>query len=168
MRSNSRSWNKTEWRSIGWCILLPLISSAYLQACVEFNRGHYSESLELYKVSCLLISAEQVIYKDTLLYSILDGDQLVRFLDYLTYLENAIISSQFDDASGLVTWICEQRALQVYPDCPAAVRLGIGLCRYQLKQYRKAQQAFERVLQASDISFLIPLNSCKLTCFMLM
>lgn len=41
----------------------------------------------------------------------------------------------------------------MYPDCPAAVRLGIGLCRYQLKQYGKAQQAFERVLQASDISF---------------
>ncbi|XP_022966619.1 protein CTR9 homolog isoform X1 [Cucurbita maxima] len=58
------------------------------QACVEFNRGHFSESLELYK-----------------------------------------------------------RALQVYPDCPAAVRLGIGLCRYQLKQYGKAKQAFERVLQ---------------------
>lgn len=48
-----------------------------------------------------------------------------------------------------------QRALQVYPDCPAAVRLGIGLCRYQLKQYGKAQQAFERVLQVSDISFSI-------------
>ena len=41
----------------------------------------------------------------------------------------------------------------MYPDCPAAVRLGIGLCRYQLKQYGKAKQAFERVLQASDIRF---------------
>ncbi|KAE9604674.1 putative RNA polymerase-associated protein Ctr9 [Lupinus albus] len=58
------------------------------QACVEFNRGRYSDSLELYK-----------------------------------------------------------RALQVYPDCPAPVRLGIGLCRYKLGQFEKAQQAFERVLQ---------------------
>lgn len=58
------------------------------QACVEFNRGRYSDSLELYK-----------------------------------------------------------RALLVYPDCPAAVRLGIGLCRYKLGQFEKAQQAFERVLQ---------------------
>ncbi|XP_028786901.1 protein CTR9 homolog isoform X1 [Neltuma alba] len=58
------------------------------QACVEFNRGRYSDSLELYK-----------------------------------------------------------RALQVYPNCPAAVRLGIGLCRYKLGQFEKAQQAFERVLQ---------------------
>ncbi|XP_061352499.1 protein CTR9 homolog isoform X1 [Gastrolobium bilobum] len=58
------------------------------QACVEFNRGRYSDSLELYK-----------------------------------------------------------RALQVYPDCPAAVRLGIGLCRYKLGQFEKARQAFERVLQ---------------------
>ncbi|GKV24763.1 hypothetical protein SLEP1_g34332 [Rubroshorea leprosula] len=58
------------------------------QACVEFNRGHYSDSLELYK-----------------------------------------------------------RALQVYPDCPGAVRLGIGLCRYKLGQFEKARNAFQRVLQ---------------------
>ncbi|XP_029125901.1 protein CTR9 homolog [Cajanus cajan] len=58
------------------------------QACVEFNRGRFSDSLELYK-----------------------------------------------------------RALQVYPNCPAAVRLGIGLCRYKLGQFEKAKQAFERVLQ---------------------
>ncbi|KAG4956925.1 hypothetical protein JHK85_043305 [Glycine max] len=60
------------------------------QACVEFNRGRFSDSLELYK-----------------------------------------------------------RVLQVYPNCPAAVRLGIGLCRYKLGQFEKAQQAFERVLQAN-------------------
>ncbi|XP_022754798.1 protein CTR9 homolog isoform X2 [Durio zibethinus] len=58
------------------------------QACVEFNRGRYSDSLELYK-----------------------------------------------------------RALQVYPNCPGAVRLGIGLCRYKLGQFEKARQAFQRVLQ---------------------
>ncbi|QCE13561.1 RNA polymerase-associated protein CTR9 [Vigna unguiculata] len=60
------------------------------QACVEFNRGRYSDSLDLYK-----------------------------------------------------------RALQVFPNCPAAVRLGIGLCRYKLGQFEKAQQAFERVLHAN-------------------
>ncbi|KAK8523258.1 hypothetical protein V6N13_113206 [Hibiscus sabdariffa] len=58
------------------------------QACVEFNRGRYSDSLELYK-----------------------------------------------------------RALQVYPNCPGAVRLGIGLCRYKLGQFQKARQAFQRVLE---------------------
>lgn len=58
------------------------------QACVEFNRGRFSDSLELYK-----------------------------------------------------------RALQVYPNCPGAVRLGIGLCRYKLGQFEKARQAFQRVLQ---------------------
>ncbi|CAO2823169.1 unnamed protein product [Amaranthus hypochondriacus] len=58
------------------------------QASVQFNRGRYSESLELYK-----------------------------------------------------------RALRVYPDCPGAVRLGIGLCRYKLGQFEKARQAFERVMQ---------------------
>ncbi|KAL3532680.1 hypothetical protein ACH5RR_006201 [Cinchona calisaya] len=58
------------------------------QACVQFSRGRYSDSLELYK-----------------------------------------------------------RALQVFPLCPAAVRLGIGLCRYKLGQLEKAKQAFERVLQ---------------------
>ncbi|KAM0020890.1 putative RNA polymerase-associated protein Ctr9 [Helianthus debilis subsp. tardiflorus] len=58
------------------------------QACVEFNRGKYSSSLEMYK-----------------------------------------------------------RVLQVYPRCPAAVRLGIGLCRYKLGQFDRAKQAFERVLQ---------------------
>uniref|UniRef100_A0A1J3J8H5 RNA polymerase-associated protein CTR9-like protein n=1 Tax=Noccaea caerulescens TaxID=107243 RepID=A0A1J3J8H5_NOCCA len=58
------------------------------QASVEFNRGRFSESLQLYK-----------------------------------------------------------RVLQVYPGCPAAVRLGIGLCRYKLGQLDKARQAFDRVLQ---------------------
>jgi RNA polymerase-associated protein CTR9 len=58
------------------------------QASVEFNRGRFSESLQLYK-----------------------------------------------------------RALQVFPGCPAAVRLGIGLCRYKLGQLDKARQAFDRVLQ---------------------
>ncbi|XP_019173457.1 PREDICTED: protein CTR9 homolog [Ipomoea nil] len=58
------------------------------QACVQFSRGRYSDSLELYK-----------------------------------------------------------RALQVYPQCPAAVRLGIGLCRYKLGQLVKAKQAFQRVLE---------------------
>ncbi|XP_031267897.1 protein CTR9 homolog isoform X2 [Pistacia vera] len=58
------------------------------QACVEFNRGRYTDSLEMYK-----------------------------------------------------------RALLVYPDCPGAVRLGIGLCRYKLGQFEKARQAFQRSLQ---------------------
>ncbi|EOY30289.1 Binding isoform 1 [Theobroma cacao] len=58
------------------------------QACVEFNRSRYSDSLELYK-----------------------------------------------------------RALQVFPNCPGAVRLGIGLCRYKLGQFEKARLAFQRVLQ---------------------
>uniref|UniRef100_A0A5B7AH77 Uncharacterized protein n=1 Tax=Davidia involucrata TaxID=16924 RepID=A0A5B7AH77_DAVIN len=58
------------------------------QACVQFSRGRYSDSLELYK-----------------------------------------------------------RALQVDPQCPGAVRLGIGLCRYKLGQYEKAKRAFQRVLQ---------------------
>ncbi|KAG4990743.1 hypothetical protein JHK87_024200 [Glycine soja] len=67
------------------------------QACVEFNRGRYSDSLELYK-----------------------------------------------------------RALLVYPDCPAAVRLGIGLCRYKLGQFEKAQQAFER-LDPENVEALVAL-----------
>ncbi|PSS20777.1 hypothetical protein CEY00_Acc09816 [Actinidia chinensis var. chinensis] len=64
------------------------VSALLGQACVQFSRGRYSDSLELYK-----------------------------------------------------------RSLQVYPQCPGAVRLGIGLCRYKLGQYEKAKQAFQRVLQ---------------------
>ncbi|XP_052181435.1 protein CTR9 homolog [Diospyros lotus] len=60
------------------------------QACVQFSRGRYSDSLELYK-----------------------------------------------------------RALQVYPECPGAVRLGIAQCRYKMGQFEKAKQAFRRVLQAN-------------------
>ncbi|KAG2398653.1 Protein CTR9-like protein [Vigna angularis] len=67
------------------------------QACVEFNRGRYSDSLDLYK-----------------------------------------------------------RALQVFPNCPAAVRLGIGLCRYKLGQFEKAQQAFER-LDPENVEALVAL-----------
>ncbi|XP_008776475.1 protein CTR9 homolog [Phoenix dactylifera] len=40
-----------------------------------------------------------------------------------------------------------KRALLANPNCPASVRLGIGLCRYRLGQFEKARQAFERVLQ---------------------
>ena len=47
-----------------------------------------------------------------------------------------------------------KRALQVYPHCPAAVRLGIALCRYKLGQLDKARQAFLRVLQARDYQIL--------------
>jgi RNA polymerase-associated protein CTR9 len=83
------------------------------QASVEFNRGRFSESLQLYK-----------------------------------------------------------RALQVFPGCPAAVRLGIGLCRYKLGQLDKARQAFDRVLQLDpdNVEALVALgimdlqaNDCKYT-----
>ncbi|KAL2466315.1 Protein CTR9-like protein [Abeliophyllum distichum] len=40
-----------------------------------------------------------------------------------------------------------KRALQMYPQCPAAVRLGIALCHYKLGRLEKAKQAFHRVLQ---------------------
>ncbi|KAL9676889.1 hypothetical protein QQ045_005110 [Rhodiola kirilowii] len=58
------------------------------QGCVEFNRGLFSQALDLYK-----------------------------------------------------------RALRVYPNCPGAVRLGIGLCRYKMGQFDKARVAFQRVVQ---------------------
>ncbi|KAG5243516.1 RNA polymerase-associated protein [Salix suchowensis] len=64
------------------------VSALLGQACVEYNRGHYGESLTLYK-----------------------------------------------------------RALQVYPDCPGAVRLGIAHCHYKLGHFGKACLAFQRVLQ---------------------
>ncbi|WOK96671.1 hypothetical protein Cni_G05378 [Canna indica] len=40
-----------------------------------------------------------------------------------------------------------KRALQINPNCPASVRLGIGYCRYKLGQFEKARQSFQRVLQ---------------------
>ncbi|XP_050216699.1 protein CTR9 homolog [Mercurialis annua] len=64
------------------------VSALLGQACVEYNRGHYSESLKTYK-----------------------------------------------------------RAVQVFPECPGAVRLGIGHCYYKLGNVKKARQAFERVFQ---------------------
>ncbi|KAK6944759.1 Tetratricopeptide repeat [Dillenia turbinata] len=68
------------------------------QACVQFNRGRYSDSLELYK-----------------------------------------------------------RALQVYPNCPGAVRLGIGLCHYKLGNLQKARQAFQR-LDPENVEALVALG----------
>lgn len=64
------------------------VSALLGQACVEYSRGHYGESLTLFK-----------------------------------------------------------RALQAYPDCPGAVRLGIGHCHYKLGHVGKACLAFQRVLQ---------------------
>ncbi|KAL5995315.1 Protein CTR9 [Asimina triloba] len=40
-----------------------------------------------------------------------------------------------------------KRVLRVFPNCPGAVRLGIGLCRYKLGRFEKARVAFQRVLQ---------------------
>ncbi|KAF7147473.1 hypothetical protein RHSIM_Rhsim03G0228800 [Rhododendron simsii] len=74
------------------------VSALLGQACVQFNRGRYSDSLELYK-----------------------------------------------------------RALQVYPQCPGAVRLGIGLCRYKLGQFEKAKQAFHR-LDPENVEALVALG----------
>ncbi|KAF8401080.1 hypothetical protein HHK36_014383 [Tetracentron sinense] len=71
------------------------------QGCVQFNRGRYSDSLELYKFDVAIMNFGK-------------------------------------------------RALQVYPNSPGAVRLGLGLCRYKLGQFEKARQAFQRVLQASE------------------
>ncbi|KAL2945136.1 Protein CTR9-like protein [Bienertia sinuspersici] len=57
-----------------------------------------------------------------------------------------------------------QRALRVYPDCPGAVRLGIGLCRYKLGHFEKARQAFERVLQLDpeNVEALVALGLLEL------
>ncbi|KAG0580584.1 hypothetical protein KC19_4G184500 [Ceratodon purpureus] len=51
-------------------------------------------------------------------------------------------SGRFQDALKLY-----KRALQIHPQCPASVRLGLGLCRVRLGEFKKAQQAFDRVLQ---------------------
>eukprot|EP00257_Ricinus_communis_P015120 XP_015572970.1 protein CTR9 homolog [Ricinus communis] len=64
------------------------VSALLGQACVEYNRSHYNESLKSYK-----------------------------------------------------------RALQVHPECPGSVRLGIGHCYYKLGNLKRAWQAFQRVLQ---------------------
>eukprot|EP00126_Sphaerothecum_destruens_P009373 Sdes_comp20491_c0_seq1m14918 len=40
-----------------------------------------------------------------------------------------------------------KKALRLKPDCPANVRLGIGLCLFHLGHIEKARFAFERVLQ---------------------
>lgn len=40
-----------------------------------------------------------------------------------------------------------KKVLLLNPNCPADVRLGIGLCYYKLENLEKAQLAFQRVLQ---------------------
>ncbi|KAG6769922.1 hypothetical protein POTOM_025589 [Populus tomentosa] len=80
------------------------VSALLGQACVEYSRGHYGESLTLFK-----------------------------------------------------------RALQVYPDCPGAVRLGIGHCHYKLGHVGKACLAFQRVLQASDMNICTCIGFIQLT-----
>lgn len=37
-----------------------------------------------------------------------------------------------------------REVLQVYPSCPASVRVGVGLCFLRQKNYDKALEAFER------------------------
>lgn len=53
---------------------------------------------------------------------------------------------------NILVLVFGQRALQVYPDCPGAVRLGIAHCHYKLGHFGKACLAFQRVLQVSDMN----------------
>ncbi|GJS58301.1 protein CTR9 [Tanacetum coccineum] len=52
-----------------------------------------------------------------------------------------------------------QRVLLVYPRCPAAVRLDIGLCRYKLGQFERAKQAFEQNVEALVALGIVNLQS---------
>jgi len=51
---NTKTWSQFEVSSYIYCISYN-ISTEYLQACVEFNRGRYSDSLDLYKVGSIAI-----------------------------------------------------------------------------------------------------------------
>lgn len=72
-----------------------------------------------------------------------------------------VLDGQRDNVAALLGQACVQfnsgrfqealklykKALQIHPQCPASVRLGLGLCRARLGEFKKAQQAFDRVLQ---------------------
>ena len=72
-----------------------------------------------------------------------------------------VLDGQRDNVAALLGQACVQfnfgrfqealklykRALQVHPRCPASVRVGLGLCRLRLGEFKKAQQAFDRVLE---------------------
>lgn len=89
-----------------------------------------------------------------------------------------VLDGQADNIPALLGQACVQfnrgrhadslelykKALQVYPGCPAAVRLGLGLCRYKMGQFRKARQAFERVLQLDpeNVEALVALGIMEL------
>lgn len=45
-------------------------------------------------------------------------------------------------------------ALRRHPDIDATVRIAIGMCFFQLKQFTKAQQAFERAIALVRVSSL--------------
>jgi len=36
------------------------------------------------------------------------------------------------------------KVLRAYPDCPASVRVGLGMCCYRLGQFDRAKAAFKR------------------------
>ncbi|XP_078429953.1 binding protein [Wolffia australiana] len=57
-----------------------------------------------------------------------------------------------------------KRALQAYPQCPPAIRFGIGLCHYKVGQFEKARQAFQRVLQLDpeNVDALVALGVMEL------
>jgi RNA polymerase-associated protein CTR9 len=51
-------------------------------------------------------------------------------------------SGRFQEALKLY-----KKVLQIHPQCPALVRLRLGLCRVRMQEFKKAQQAFDRMLQ---------------------
>ena len=89
-----------------------------------------------------------------------------------------VLDGQADNIPALLGQACVQfnrgrhadslelykKALQVYPGCPATVKLGLDLCRYKIGQFRKARQAFERVLQLDpeNVEALVALGIMEL------
>ncbi|XP_048435400.1 protein CTR9 homolog [Pyrus x bretschneideri] len=53
----------------------------------------------------------------------------------------ALASKIFKRKIGKDSLELYKRAMQVHPDCPAAARLGIGLCCYKMGQFDKARQS---------------------------
>eukprot|EP00698_Gefionella_okellyi_P013130 TRINITY_DN357_c0_g2_i1.p1 TRINITY_DN357_c0_g2~~TRINITY_DN357_c0_g2_i1.p1 ORF type:complete len:1117 (-),score=249.82 TRINITY_DN357_c0_g2_i1:1192-4497(-) len=65
---------------------------------------------------------------------------------------------KYDDALRLY-----RECLQRYPGISATVRLGIGLCLFQLKRYPEAQAAFNRVLELDPSNVDAMIGSALLT-----
>ncbi|KAK0070685.1 hypothetical protein PV325_000194, partial [Microctonus aethiopoides] len=156
---NYRDYEKDQMRA------LDMLAAYYVQ---EANREkNKDKKRDLFtKATLLYTTADKIIMYDQnhllgrAYFLLLEGDKLEQADAQFNFvihqspnnvpslLGKACIAFNKKDYRGAL--VLYKKALRTNPNCPAAVRLGMGYCFFKLKNWEKAQLAFQRALELDD------------------